>query len=117
MKTCPVCHGKVFDDMDTCFGCLHSFAGDEGMREADRPIAPETKRRPKEWTVPQVLEMPEEKLVGGVLEGLSAAKAPEESTAEMPVGKTLEEAPVKEGSLGSFPLPEGYRLVISVERS
>lgn len=25
MKTCPVCQGKVFDDMDTCYNCLHHF--------------------------------------------------------------------------------------------
>lgn len=26
MKTCPVCNALAFDDADTCFGCLHSFA-------------------------------------------------------------------------------------------
>ena len=25
MKTCPVCSMKVFDDMDYCYGCMHSF--------------------------------------------------------------------------------------------
>ena len=25
MKVCPVCKARVFDDMDTCYGCLHRF--------------------------------------------------------------------------------------------
>ena len=25
MKACPVCKARVFDDMDTCYGCLHRF--------------------------------------------------------------------------------------------
>lgn len=25
MKTCPVCHARCFDDMETCYGCLHRF--------------------------------------------------------------------------------------------
>ena len=30
MKNCPVCQGKVFDDMDTCFNCLYHF--DDGLK-------------------------------------------------------------------------------------
>lgn len=29
IKECPVCHARCFADMDTCFGCLHSFANEE----------------------------------------------------------------------------------------
>lgn len=29
MKTCPVCKTAVFEDMDTCFGCMHRFGPDE----------------------------------------------------------------------------------------
>lgn len=29
MKTCPVCKATVFDDMDTCYGCMHRFGGDD----------------------------------------------------------------------------------------
>lgn len=25
MKVCPVCKSNVFDDMQTCFNCLHKF--------------------------------------------------------------------------------------------
>ncbi len=28
MKSCPVCKGRVFDDMDTCYNCLHHFEND-----------------------------------------------------------------------------------------
>ena len=30
MKTCPVCEARCFDDMDTCFGCMHVFEKEEG---------------------------------------------------------------------------------------
>lgn len=26
MKTCPICHSNVFDDMDVCYGCMYRFA-------------------------------------------------------------------------------------------
>lgn len=26
LKECPVCHARCFEDMDVCYGCLHSFA-------------------------------------------------------------------------------------------
>lgn len=25
MKVCPVCKSRCFDDMDTCYGCMHNF--------------------------------------------------------------------------------------------
>lgn len=25
MKTCPVCAARCFDDMETCYGCMHRF--------------------------------------------------------------------------------------------
>lgn len=28
IKECPVCHARCFADMDTCYGCLHSFLDD-----------------------------------------------------------------------------------------
>ena len=30
MKTCPVCHAQVFDDMPVCFGCMHRFEEGDG---------------------------------------------------------------------------------------
>lgn len=29
MKTCPVCKQTLFDDMESCFGCLHKFSKSE----------------------------------------------------------------------------------------
>lgn len=26
MKVCPICKSRCFDDMDTCYGCLHNFS-------------------------------------------------------------------------------------------
>ena len=34
MKVCPICKNNVFDDMDTCFNCLHRF-GDENEEEQE----------------------------------------------------------------------------------
>lgn len=35
LKECPVCHARCFEDMEVCYGCLHSFVR-EGGRSADR---------------------------------------------------------------------------------
>lgn len=37
VKTCPVCKTKLFEDMDTCFGCMHRFGtdADSGARQRD----------------------------------------------------------------------------------
>lgn len=37
VKTCPVCKTKLFEDMDTCFGCMHRFDtdADSGVRQRD----------------------------------------------------------------------------------
>ncbi len=50
MKVCPVCKARVFDDMDTCYGCLYRFdssraggagksGADEGDFEPEEPLA------------------------------------------------------------------------------
>lgn len=64
MKICPVCESALFDDMDTCFGCLYRFGSDPALEaaraaasvpwpvalEGERTIvvAPEWKPAPKE---------------------------------------------------------------------
>lgn len=39
MKICPVCKSRCFDDMNTCYGCLHHFEEnafvDDHMQEVD----------------------------------------------------------------------------------
>lgn len=38
-KECPVCHARLFSDMNVCYGCLHSFASDsEQGKEASSSI-------------------------------------------------------------------------------
>lgn len=29
MKVCPTCKSRCFDDMDTCYGCMHHFSDNE----------------------------------------------------------------------------------------
>ena len=29
MKVCPVCGFRLFDDMDTCYGCMHRFSDED----------------------------------------------------------------------------------------
>ena len=38
MKICPVCNSNVFDDMDTCFNCLHKFDDVEIPRGESAPL-------------------------------------------------------------------------------
>lgn len=35
MKICPVCEARCFDDMPTCYGCMHRFAEGEGYDPLD----------------------------------------------------------------------------------
>lgn len=65
MKICPVCESALFDDMDTCFGCLYRFGSDPAL-EATRSAA----------AVPWPVDGEEEKCAagggGGSGEGSSA---------------------------------------------
>lgn len=42
MKICPVCKSRCFDDMDTCYGCMHKFK-DEKSKKIDwsKDLVPE----------------------------------------------------------------------------
>lgn len=33
LKTCPQCGAQMFDDMDTCYGCLYDFSREESETE------------------------------------------------------------------------------------
>ena len=35
MKVCPTCKSRCFDDMDTCYGCMHQFTEDD--KEIEEP--------------------------------------------------------------------------------
>lgn len=36
MKQCPVCKTFVFDDMDTCFACMHMFGSDFEQEQKEK---------------------------------------------------------------------------------
>ncbi|MDO4290909.1 MAG: hypothetical protein Q4C41_06750 [Eggerthellaceae bacterium] len=36
MKTCPVCRTTLFDDMDTCYGCMYRFGSNAALEEKVR---------------------------------------------------------------------------------
>lgn len=33
MKTCPVCKTTLFDDMDTCYGCMYRFGSNRALED------------------------------------------------------------------------------------
>lgn len=55
-KECPVCHALCFDDMGTCYGCLHNFAADGGRADqkkgwsSESDIGSENSAGPKGYT-------------------------------------------------------------------
>ena len=98
MKTCPVCKARCFDDMGTCFGCLHDFTrkGASGPLHAKGPVL--------ESSLEDDLE-PEE----AVMPGRRGVQAPRKEAAPQPsTGICL--AP--DLSMG---VPPGYRLVLRFE--
>ena len=44
MKTCPVCHATSFDDVQTCFSCMHRFEDDTEVI-IEEPTVAEPPRR------------------------------------------------------------------------
>lgn len=51
MKVCPVCQGKVFDDMHTCYNCLHRFEEQEAQKY-EEPIS-ESEVYSPQWVMPK----------------------------------------------------------------
>ena len=45
MKVCPVCKARVFDDMDTCYGCLHRFDSSDAEKAHGGGFEPEEKKK------------------------------------------------------------------------
>lgn len=96
MKTCPVCKASCFDDMETCFGCLHDFSRKSASvpQHAKGPIL--------ESSLEDDLE-PEEAILparaGGAIVPAAGAHATEISLAP-------------DLSMG---VPAGYRLVLRFE--
>ena len=41
MKKCPVCNARTFEDMETCFGCMHRFKDEKdnpSVEEGSMPL-------------------------------------------------------------------------------
>lgn len=61
-KECPVCHALCFDDMQTCYGCLHNFVADDGRSgqkkgwSSEGDIGSENSMGPKGCTTEDQLE-------------------------------------------------------------
>ncbi|MBQ9022216.1 MAG: hypothetical protein IJ113_09470 [Eggerthellaceae bacterium] len=55
MKVCPVCQTKSFDDMETCYGCMHHF-NNEGSAESESVTKELEEISPAE--PPQRIEIP-----------------------------------------------------------
>lgn len=90
MKTCPICNARCFDDMETCFGCMHRF---DGEVPSEQPT--------------EKLEIPIIEAAGGAgeaTEPCSTAVEDEERVLRIPMG-------AQEKS----PLAAGYQLVISFQ--
>lgn len=54
-KTCPVCGSICFNDMDTCFGCLHHFADTDALKTTPIPImrgVPQSEMHPTQNQIP-----------------------------------------------------------------
>lgn len=118
MRICPVCESALFDDMDTCFGCLYRFGSDPALEEARGatavlwPTASEEERVPLDNAgsdaTMRVLDGAggiEEALGGGDLEGGRSVGSVRE--VDVPGWR------LRVRSEG--PLPRGSALVIEIE--
>lgn len=68
MKVCPICKSRCFDDMDTCYGCLHNFSkeyDDDVFAYPDSsdisilPNIPEPTNIPEAKQIPEPTNIPE----------------------------------------------------------
>lgn len=66
MKVCPICKSRCFDDMDTCYGCLHNFSkeyDDDVFAYPDSsdisilPNIPESTNTPEAKQIPEYFEL------------------------------------------------------------
>lgn len=109
MKTCPICKAKVFEDMDVCYGCLHSF-----KENGANPSRPTFKESEPDGGRPSL---------GQGRAGRNQSVIKEDDASRRQVTAPL--VPVNSMSVKTEPegavpllagdLPEGYRLVIRLE--
>lgn len=51
MKVCPTCKSRCFDDMETCYGCMHQFS------EKDNSKTENIKETIMENNIPEYFEL------------------------------------------------------------
>lgn len=56
VKECPVCHARLFSDMDTCFSCLHRFSEDSPVSLNENSVNSEALDRDKNVSSPAPLQ-------------------------------------------------------------
>lgn len=120
MKTCPVCKARLFEDMDTCYGCMHRFDEDEPMHEEiEEPKSPVRPRfDEKERAALQALDAQKVSACEGaasesqLLDGaLSNGAMPDRDalSGAMSAGAAPDSAPSPKPSVGVVPgLPSGW---------
>ena len=40
MKTCPICNARSFEDMETCYGCMHRFKDEQKAPSVEASVTP-----------------------------------------------------------------------------
>lgn len=53
MKLCPVCKSRCFDDMDTCYGCMHNFIKDKEVKK----MKSKDEKKDEDIRIPEYFEM------------------------------------------------------------
>lgn len=55
MKVCPTCKSRCFDDMNTCYGCMHKFDNDKSKtKKLDMSV---WKEEPMDDKIPEFFEL------------------------------------------------------------
>lgn len=58
MKTCPICHANSFEDMQTCFGCMHRFDDEPKQLVVKPAVEALSIEEPTVAEPPQRIEIP-----------------------------------------------------------
>ena len=99
MKICPVCKAACYDDMEMCFGCLHSFAREEIPTGSG--IVPESEGQSQATALFAADAKSEEETAAGIWSGDDIARIAVETDPFSP--NTIKRITVEIG----FPLKEG----------
>lgn len=99
MKICPVCNARCYDDMSLCYGCLHDFSKDEYVKKMPSAAI----ASPDQSGVP--FEFGDLAVNGIGIEDVEEAVNPgNASTGRVTLVPGI-----------SFDVPQGFRMVVSME--